>query len=131
MQGETTYVVTLDEGESGAQVARSLGVTPTHVYTEVIDGFAAKLTPEQLHRLILLCRAKRPEAAEPLEGLWAAAEGLTAEHACCRVSELATVLATMSPEGQRALLVGLREFQRAAERLDGGADENGADHDVA
>ena len=49
MQGETTYVVTLDEGESGAQVARSLGVTPTHVYTEVIDGFAAKLTPEQLH----------------------------------------------------------------------------------
>ena len=47
------------------------------------------LTPEQLHRLILLCRAKRPEAAEPLERLWAAAECLTAEHACCRVSELA------------------------------------------
>lgn len=47
------------------------------------------MTPEQLHRLILLCRAKRPEAAEPLERLWAAAERLTAEHACCRVSELA------------------------------------------
>lgn len=47
------------------------------------------LTPEQLHRLILLCRAKRPEAAGPLERLWAAAECLTAEHACCRVSELA------------------------------------------
>ncbi len=47
------------------------------------------MTPEQLHRLILLCRAKRPEAAEPLERLWAAAECLTAEHACCRVSELA------------------------------------------
>jgi len=36
-----------------------------------------------------------------------------------RVTELAAVLATMSPEGQRALLAGLREFQRAAERLDG------------
>ncbi len=47
------------------------------------------MTPEQLHRLILLCRAKRPEAAEPLERLWAAAECLIAEHACCRVSELA------------------------------------------
>ena len=47
------------------------------------------MTPEQLHRLILLCRAKRPEAAEPLERLWAAAECLITEHACCRVSELA------------------------------------------
>lgn len=42
-----------------------------------------------------------------------------------RVAELASVLAAMPPEGQRALLVGLREFQRAAERLDG-ADGSGA-----
>ncbi|GIJ67319.1 hypothetical protein Voc01_022360 [Virgisporangium ochraceum] len=58
-----------------------------------------------------------------------------------RVAELATVLATMPPDGQRALLVGLREFQRAAERLDGVADADGdagtattgpaAGHDVA
>lgn len=54
-----------------------------------------------------------------------------------RVAELATVLATMPPEGQRALLVGLREFQRAAERLDGvtdatdDADTRTAGHDVA
>ena len=40
-----------------------------------------------------------------------------------RVSQLATVLATMPPEGRRALLLGLREFERAAERLDGAADE--------
>jgi DNA-binding MarR family transcriptional regulator len=40
-----------------------------------------------------------------------------------RVSELATVLATMSAEGRRALLVGVREFQRAAERLEGSADD--------
>ena len=49
MQGEQTYVVTLDEGESAADVARDLGVTPTHVYEHVLDGFSAKLTPEQLH----------------------------------------------------------------------------------
>ena len=58
-----------------------------------------------------------------------------------RVAELATVLATMPPDGQRALLVGLREFQRAAERLDGVTDAAGgadtvtagpaAGHDVA
>lgn len=62
-----------------------------------------------------------------------------------RVSELAAVLATMSPDGQRALLAGLREFQRAADRLDGGevgppgddpaaavpASGPATDHDVA
>lgn len=49
MQGETTYVVTLQEGESATEVARSLDVTPQHVYTHVIDGFSAKLTADQLH----------------------------------------------------------------------------------
>ncbi len=46
--GAAGYVVLLDEGESAAEVARSLGVKPTRTYTEVIDGFAAALTPEQL-----------------------------------------------------------------------------------
>ena len=49
VKGDNTYVVTLDEGESAASVAKSLGVKPTHVYTNVMDGFAAELTPEQLH----------------------------------------------------------------------------------
>jgi DNA-binding MarR family transcriptional regulator len=49
-----------------------------------------------------------------------------------RVSELATVLAAMSADGRRALLQGLREFQRAADRLEGAAsDDPSADHDVA
>ena len=49
-----------------------------------------------------------------------------------RVSELATVLATMSTDGRRALLQGLREFQRAAERLERAASEDPpADHNVA
>jgi DNA-binding MarR family transcriptional regulator len=48
-----------------------------------------------------------------------------------RRSELSTVLAAMDDSGRRALLNGLREFQRAAERL--GDDDllDGADHDVA
>lgn len=49
-----------------------------------------------------------------------------------RVSELATVLAAMSADGRRALLQGLREFQRAAERIESAAsDDPPADHDVA
>ena len=73
------------------------------------------LTPEQLHRLILLCRAKRPEAADPLERLWAAAEGLTAEHACCRVSELAVngrdliALGVQPGRGMKTILDALLE----------------------
>ena len=49
MTGEQTYVVTLDDGESAEQVTDDLGVTPTHTYEHVLDGFSAKLTPEQLH----------------------------------------------------------------------------------
>ena len=73
------------------------------------------MTPEQLHRLILLCRAKRPEAAEPLERLWAAAECLTAEHACCRVSELAVngrdliALGVQPGRGMKTILDALLE----------------------
>ena len=48
-----------------------------------------KLSPEMLHRLILFCMAKQPEQAEAFEGLWKEAEWLTAEHACCRVADLA------------------------------------------
>ena len=73
------------------------------------------MTPEQLHRLIWLCRAKRPEAAEPLERLWAAAECLTAEHACCRVSELAVngrdliALGVQPGRGMKTILDALLE----------------------
>ncbi len=48
-----------------------------------------KLSSEMLHRLILLCVAKRPEQAEAFEALGKEAERLTAEHACCRVADLA------------------------------------------
>lgn len=48
-----------------------------------------KLSPEMLHRLILLCMAKQPEQAETFEALGKEAKRLTAEHACCRVADLA------------------------------------------
>ncbi len=51
VKGDNTYVVTLEEGQSAAKVAKSLGVNPTETYTHVMDGFAAKLTPEQLHEV--------------------------------------------------------------------------------
>lgn len=51
VKGDSTYVVTLDEGESAKSVAKSLGVTPTHVYTHVMDGFSAKLSAKQLHQV--------------------------------------------------------------------------------
>jgi DNA-binding MarR family transcriptional regulator len=45
-----------------------------------------------------------------------------------RREQLAVVLAAMDPAGRHALLAGLREFQRAAERLDAAGR---ADDDVA
>lgn len=48
-----------------------------------------KLSSEMLHRLILLCVAKRPEQAEAFEALGKEAERLVAEHACCQVADLA------------------------------------------
>ena len=42
-----------------------------------------------IQRLTALCSARRPEQAEALAALRAEAERLTAENACCRVSQLA------------------------------------------
>lgn len=48
-----------------------------------------RLSPEMLHRLILLCKANQPEQAKAFEALWKEAKQLTTEHACCRVADLA------------------------------------------
>ena len=42
-----------------------------------------------IQRLTALCSARHPEQAEAFAALWAEAERLTAENACCRVSQLA------------------------------------------
>ena len=51
VKGSNTYVVTLDDDVSAISVTESLDIEPTHVYTHVIDGFAAELSAEQLHEV--------------------------------------------------------------------------------
>lgn len=45
------YIVVLDEGADGAAVARRHGVTASRVYSATLDGFAARLTSDQLSRV--------------------------------------------------------------------------------
>lgn len=45
------YIVTLAPGRDAVSLARDVGVTPDHQYREVLNGFSAKLTPDQLRRL--------------------------------------------------------------------------------
>ncbi len=71
-------------------LVRESGLTPDSEDLRLqAKRLLGKLSPEMLHRLILLCMAEQPERAEELEKLWKEAERLTAEHACCRVSDLA------------------------------------------
>ncbi|GAA2815035.1 S8 family peptidase [Saccharopolyspora taberi] len=46
-----TYIVNLKEGVSPLGVDRELGVQARHVYTHSINGFSAKLSPEQLQKV--------------------------------------------------------------------------------
>ncbi|MFF3942691.1 S8 family peptidase [Streptomyces phaeofaciens] len=42
------YIVTLDKGVDAAELARQLGLTPRHVYSSALTGFAVPLTALQL-----------------------------------------------------------------------------------
>ncbi|MFJ6798222.1 protease inhibitor I9 family protein [Streptomyces sp. NPDC091268] len=46
-----TYLVTVHRGLDPAAVADAHGITPLHVYREVLHGFAARLSPEQVASL--------------------------------------------------------------------------------
>jgi subtilisin family serine protease len=46
-----SYIVTVKAGSDAAAVAKDRSVTPEHVYEEVLNGFAASLTPGQLATL--------------------------------------------------------------------------------
>ena len=48
---EGSYVVTLHEGADARGLARALQVSPRHVYTSALDGFAATLTDGQVRAL--------------------------------------------------------------------------------
>ncbi len=43
-----SFIVNVREGASGERVAGELGVRPDHVYSAALNGFSARLSPEQL-----------------------------------------------------------------------------------
>lgn len=46
-----TYIVTVHRGLDPAAVADAYGITPLHVYRDASNGFAARLSPEQVESL--------------------------------------------------------------------------------
>ncbi|WP_405979460.1 protease inhibitor I9 family protein [Streptomyces sp. NBC_00158] len=48
---QPSYLVTVHEGLDPAAVADAYGIRPTHVFHEVANGFAARLSPEQVEAL--------------------------------------------------------------------------------
>ena len=45
------YVVSLKDGANATEVAKAMGVQTRQVYTAAMNGFSAKLNPEQLHQV--------------------------------------------------------------------------------
>ncbi|MFG2750692.1 protease inhibitor I9 family protein [Streptomyces xanthophaeus] len=43
-----TYIVTVRPDLDPASVAEAYGITPVHVYRDALNGFAARLSPEQV-----------------------------------------------------------------------------------
>ncbi|WP_185910910.1 protease inhibitor I9 family protein [Streptomyces sp. WAC07149] len=48
---QPSYLVTVHEGLDPAAVAHAYGIRPTHVFHKVANGFAARLSPEQVEAL--------------------------------------------------------------------------------
>ncbi|MFF5705921.1 protease inhibitor I9 family protein [Streptomyces sp. NPDC012794] len=46
-----SYIVTVHEGLDPAVVAEAYGIRPTHVYRDAGNGFAARLSPDQVRAL--------------------------------------------------------------------------------
>lgn len=46
-----TYIVTVHPGLDPAAVADAYGITPLHVYRQALNGFSARLSPDQVESL--------------------------------------------------------------------------------
>ncbi|MCM1975196.1 MULTISPECIES: protease inhibitor I9 family protein [unclassified Streptomyces] len=46
-----TYIVTVHRGLDPAAVADAYGITPVHVYRHALNGFSARLSPDQVESL--------------------------------------------------------------------------------
>ncbi|WP_454778457.1 S8 family peptidase [Georgenia muralis] len=110
----TAYIVTLETGSDARGIARAMQVVPEHVYTEVLDGFAAVLTAGQVRALRAnphvaaveldhVARAVEPESTAPAENLAAAT---------------ATTAAAVQPLPTTGELWGLDRIDQAALPLD-------------
>ena len=75
--------------------------TPNTTLTVQAKRLLGRYELPTIQRLTALCSARRPEQAEALAALRAEAERLTAENACCRVSQLAV-------NGRDLMAVGVR-----------------------
>ena len=87
-----------DPAAAGSRAGDGMARTVSEEEAPGTPGFEMQLTAKRLlgryelqtiQRLTILCSARHPEQAEAFAALRAEAERLTAENACCRVSQLA------------------------------------------
>ncbi|WP_449482748.1 protease inhibitor I9 family protein [Streptomyces avidinii] len=67
------YIVTVHRGLDPAAVADAYGITPVHVYRTALNGFSARLSPEQVESLRATAVVESVEADGPMTTLGTAA----------------------------------------------------------
>ncbi|MFZ3471178.1 protease inhibitor I9 family protein [Streptomyces sp. 4.24] len=63
------YIVTVHRGLDPAAVADAYGITPVHVYRTALNGFSARLSPEQVESLRSTAVVESVEEDGPMTAL--------------------------------------------------------------